>query len=95
MKNNFRASLYNEIQRVKKDVSSLSITQMLRKDLKTILLKDMPLKGVAMSSVTMLASEMALKKGFLDEANNFLKNYNFGLLVVLGSNVTPESGTCY
>lgn len=91
---NCRSSLYEEILRVKKDVSALSITQMLRKDLKSILLEESPQGNVAMSSITILASEMSTRKEFLNEADRFLKNYNYGMLIVLGSNVSPESGVC-
>jgi len=65
---------------------------MLRKDLKSILLEDSPQRSVAMSSIAMLAKEISSKKGFLDEAHQFLKSYDYGLLVILGSNVSRISG---
>ena len=100
--NFFRSDIFNQITFVKNDLSSLTVDQLLRRDLKVINVGSVNRSNssessnssivIAMSSVMMSVETMRRKDGFLDEISKFLESKKSTFCFVMGMLVDPSTG---
>jgi inorganic pyrophosphatase/exopolyphosphatase len=75
---------------VKSDLSTLTVSQLLRKDLKVVSVgTDLT---IAMSSVMMSVNQMSLKENFVEELKSFLEIKNCTFSFIMGAVVFAETG---
>lgn len=75
---------------MKSDLSTLTVSQLLRKDLKVVSVgTDLT---IAMSSVMMSVNQMSLKENFVEELKSFLEIKNCTFSFIMGAIVSAETG---
>lgn len=76
-----RNSIFEEIDRVKKDLSGFTTEELLRRDLKIVRQND---KQIPISAIQMSLMEVASKKDFVDGVFKFQNDNNYDFVVIMG-----------